>query len=71
MQTLGAQLLDEPAWQTPLPSQVRAPYSVVPSQRPGWHSTPAGYSRQPPLPSQAPSCWQPATGSSEQSLPGS
>src|SRR5262245_19438636 len=57
--------------QTPLPSQVRAEYELVPKQDGAWHSFPSGCRRQALLPSQVPSCLHAETGSSEHSLSGS
>ena len=34
------------------------PVTASPSQVPGLHTVPSGNRRQPPLPSQVPSCWQ-------------
>jgi len=42
--------------QLPLPSQETMPVTLSPSQVPSLHSVPLGYLRQPPLPSQVPSC---------------
>jgi hypothetical protein len=41
-QELGAQLVDAPGLQAPLPSHVLAAYSVAPSHLPAAHSVPAG-----------------------------
>jgi hypothetical protein len=56
---------------TPLPSQVRAEYELVPKHDGAWHSVPSGCTRQALFPSQVPSCLHAETGSSEHSLSGS
>src|SRR5262245_20889270 len=54
-QTYGSHALVVPAWQVPMPSQVRTEVSVAPLQARAAHSVPAANSRQAPLPSQVPS----------------
>jgi hypothetical protein len=57
LQTYGAQLIVDAAWQVPLPSQVRPEVSVVPAvgQEGAAQEVPPAYFRQAPLPSQKPS----------------
>lgn len=56
----GAQLVAVAVWQVPVPLHVRAGVNVVPAHVAATHCVPAPYSRQAPLPLQAPSVLQAA-----------
>jgi hypothetical protein len=51
----GAQTVEAPGTQAPLPSQADTALRTAIAQLAGAHSVPAGYRRQPPWPSQVPS----------------
>ena len=64
----GAQMIDAPEVQFPVPSQTRMPPTAEPLQVPGWQTVPSSYERQPPLPSQVPSSPQDEVGPWGQTL---
>ena len=64
----GAQMIEGPEVQFPVPSQTRMPPTAAPLQVPAWQTVPSSYVRQPPLPSQVPSSPQDEEGLVGQTL---